>query len=562
MEQEYLDDFDDDLQDESEKIRDAESIMGTSSRKKERKVIKKELPRTRAVVLEVASSSRGKEKESRKNEPPAVKSEPTRPLPPPPPLVAEQITVKKVEVATASSKETASEHDNLWESVSTWKVVTVILALVVVLSVFTSGFRFDSLPTVSSGTVIPLTEAESKVIQFLNENVLVPPFTAAVTQSQEENGLYKLTLSIAGQSVDSYISKDGALLFPRWIDLTAPPERPIGPQIVQRFDIGIDNDPLLGETTAPVTIIEFANVKCSDCLRFHQDIFPKLKEQYIDTGKVRLVFRDYPTVESELVGLAGECALEQGNQHFWTFHDRMFANSDQQNTETFRQWAQELNFNMERFDSCMQNNKYQKELYEDLNDLKAAVGETPVPTFFINGQVVVGVPSFEEFARIIEGELQITREAPSNAAGQPVKITRDSATVSEPIQNAVEEPFISSGGKDEPQPAPRSAEEEEGTNEVFSVPSGSSSSSLRVEAKRWRFVPTEFRVRQGEAVQLTIVSKDLVFTFAIPDFGVSQAITAGGQETVTFTPTQTGTFAFTCSDCEEFRGMTGTIVVG
>ncbi len=559
MEQEYLDDFDDDLQDESEKIRDAESIMGTSSRKKERKVIKKELPRTRAVVLDVASSSRGKEKESRKNEPPAVKSEPVRPLPPPPPLVAEQMTVKKVEVATASSKETASEQDNLWESVSTWKVVTVILALVVVLSVFTSGFRFDTLPTASSGAVIPLTEAESKVVQFLNENVLVSPFTATVTKSQEENGLYKLTLSIAGQSVDSYLSKDGVLLFPRWIDLTAPQERPIGPQIVQRFDIGIDNDPLLGETTAPVTIIEFANVKCSDCFRFHQDIFPKLKEQYIDTGKVRLVFRDYPTVESEFVGLAGECALEQGNQHFWTFHDRMFANLDQLTAETFRGWAQELNFNMERFDSCMQNSKYQKEFYEDLRDLKAAVGETPVPTFFINGQVVVGVPSFEEFARIIEGELEVTGGAPANAGGQPVKITRDQATVSEPIQNAAGEPFISSGEEDESQSAP--AEEEEGTNEVFSVPSGSSSSSLRVEAKRWRFVPTEFRVRQGEAVQLTIVSQDLAFTFAIPDFGVSQTITAGGQETVTFTPTQTGTFAFTCSDCEEFRGMTGTIVV-
>lgn len=560
MEQEYLDDFDDDLQDESEKIRDAESIMGTSSRKKERKVIKKELPRTRAVVLEVASSSRGREKESRKNDLPVVKSEPTRPLPPTPPLVAEQLTVKKVEVATASSKGTSSEQDNLWESVSTWKVVTVILALVVVLSVFTSGFRFDALPTASSGAVIPLTEAESKVVQFLNENVLVPPFTAAVTKSQEENGLYKLTLSIAGQSVDSYLSKDGALLFPRWIDLTAPQERPVGPQIVQRFDISIDNDPLLGETTAPVTIIEFANVKCSDCLRFHQDIFPQLKEQYIDTGKVRLVFRDYPTAESELVGLAGECALEQGNQHFWTFQDRMFANLDQLTAETFRVWAQELNFNMERFDSCMSNNKYKKELYEDLSDLKAAVGETSVPTFFINGQVVVGVPPFEEFARIIEGELEVTGGAPANAGGQPVKITRSQVVASEPIQNAAGESSISSGGEDESQSAP--AEEEEGTNEVFSVPSGSSSSSLRVEAKRWRFVPTEFRVRQGEAVQLTIVSQDLAFTFAVPDFGVSQTITAGGQETVTFTPTQTGTFTFTCSDCEAFRGMTGTIVVG
>ena len=80
----------------------------------------------------------------------------------------------------------------------------------------------------------------------------------------------------------------------------------------------------------------------------------------------------------------------------------------------------------------------------------------------------------------------------------------------------------------------------------------------QLQARKWRFLPNQLTVNQGDSVELTITS-DFDFTFGISDLGVSQPVS--GVTTVSFDASQSGEFEFSCSDCDSFRGMTGTLVV-
>jgi protein-disulfide isomerase len=90
--------------------------------------------------------------------------------------------------------------------------------------------------------------------------------------------------------------------------------------------VSTDDDPSLGDPNAPVTIIEFSDFQCPYCRRFWEQTLPQLKSEYIDTGKVRLVYRDYPlsTIHPGALpaAMAAGCANEQGK--FWEYHDQIF----------------------------------------------------------------------------------------------------------------------------------------------------------------------------------------------------------------------------------------------
>ena len=90
--------------------------------------------------------------------------------------------------------------------------------------------------------------------------------------------------------------------------------------------ISVDDDPVLGDPKARVTIIEFGDYQCPSCRLFWQDVQPRLKKDYIDTGKVRLVFRDFPVLEihpeAAVASQAAQCAGDQGK--YWEMHDKLF----------------------------------------------------------------------------------------------------------------------------------------------------------------------------------------------------------------------------------------------
>jgi len=184
-------------------------------------------------------------------------------------------------------------------------------------------------------------------------------------------------------------------------------ERPTTPQQTIPAPKVLLDEPAKGAEDAPVTIIEFADFRCGFCLRHFVQTLPTLEEEYIATGKVRYVFRNFPIlgVQSRWAALAAECAHEQG--YFWEYHDKLFALA-QEGQELLRSRlksvAAELGLDSTQFESCLDSSKYLDEVQEDLA-AGQGVGVTGTPAFLINGQLLVGAHPIAKFRELIEQEL-------------------------------------------------------------------------------------------------------------------------------------------------------------
>ncbi|USN45877.1 MAG: DsbA family protein [Candidatus Woesearchaeota archaeon] len=166
-----------------------------------------------------------------------------------------------------------------------------------------------------------------------------------------------------------------------------------------------DDDPVLGDANAPVTIIEFSDYECPYCGKFRQETFDALKSTYIDTGKVKLVFRDLPLSfheHAQNAALASECADDQGM--FWEYHDALFAHQTALTVADLKSYAADLGLEVDTFNACLDSQEHAAEVAGDAADA-AAVGVTGTPGFFINDMFVPGALPFETFQQIIEAEL-------------------------------------------------------------------------------------------------------------------------------------------------------------
>ena len=190
-------------------------------------------------------------------------------------------------------------------------------------------------------------------------------------------------------------------------------------QPIIELKISADNDPIIGNSNAPITIIEFSDFQCPFCAKFHIQTLPKIMEEYIKDGKVKLVFRDFPiqSIHSNalLASAAAECANEQGK--FKEMHDKLFENQNEWNSKNtdnviilFNQYSLEMEIEEEKFDSCLRNGKYVKEIQKDLEDGRA-YGISGTPGFFIGNDEIgfielKGAHPFENFKGIIETQLK------------------------------------------------------------------------------------------------------------------------------------------------------------
>lgn len=175
--------------------------------------------------------------------------------------------------------------------------------------------------------------------------------------------------------------------------------------------VSADDDPLLGDPEAPVLIVEFSDYQCPFCRRFEVETIPQIIQAYIDTGKVRLAFRDFPLTQIHAnalpAALASECADEQGS--FWPYHDMLFAKQSdwaQSNDikTTLVHYAVELALDGNAFSACLEENRYLEEVQHDFSD-GVSYGITGTPSFFINGKKLVGAVPFSEFQTAIDAAL-------------------------------------------------------------------------------------------------------------------------------------------------------------
>ena len=167
-----------------------------------------------------------------------------------------------------------------------------------------------------------------------------------------------------------------------------------------------DDDAVLGDADAPVTIIEFRYYQCPFCGRFYAQTLPLLKSQYVDTGKVKMVFRDFPLTQIHPMAMpaaqATECVREEGGDDaFWEMHDVLFENQESLSNANLIMWAMEIGYDIE---DCLNSGKYASEVQNDIKDAVAAGGQG-TPYFVINGKPLSGAQPFEAFQQIIESEL-------------------------------------------------------------------------------------------------------------------------------------------------------------
>ena len=167
--------------------------------------------------------------------------------------------------------------------------------------------------------------------------------------------------------------------------------------------------PVQGDPDAPVEFVMWGDFQCTFCKRFETETLPRLRAEYVDTGKVKFVWRNFANYgqESEDAAVAAYCAGEQDK--FWEYHDTLYQNQGGYNSGAFSpsrliQFAETLSLDITLFQSCLARPKYDAVLSADYSAGRGQ-GVQGTPGFFLNGQYVAGAQPFETFAGIIEGEL-------------------------------------------------------------------------------------------------------------------------------------------------------------
>ena len=159
----------------------------------------------------------------------------------------------------------------------------------------------------------------------------------------------------------------------------------------------------LGNTQAPITLIEYGSLTCDNCIRFHRSVFPRLKKHYIDTGKVRFIYRHFPTSEAAVHGAlavdcAGEKSYEMLDELFLTTADWYQA---EDKDRIFVKKATAFGLNTENYLSCISNKKQLDEIVSQRQAAKRELYVTGTPTFFINGKIVRGKRTFVEMKTLL-----------------------------------------------------------------------------------------------------------------------------------------------------------------
>lgn len=192
-------------------------------------------------------------------------------------------------------------------------------------------------------------------------------------------------------------------------------------QLGNQSKVSTDDDPVLGDENAPLTLIEFSDYECPFCKRSFDQLLPEIKKSYIDTGKLKFVYRDFPLsfhANAHKEAEAAECARNQGNDAtYFKFHDQIFKQTTSNGfglaLNQLPIIARNLGLNVSQFEQCLDSAKFKDEVDKDISDGTAA-GVSGTPAWFIgqssnngeiNGRLIFGAQPFSTFKFIIDSEL-------------------------------------------------------------------------------------------------------------------------------------------------------------
>ena len=182
---------------------------------------------------------------------------------------------------------------------------------------------------------------------------------------------------------------------------TAAPKTPAGGVDVSSADLltpGPLGDEVQGAANAPVTLIEYASMTCPHCASFHETTYPEMKKKYIDTGKIRFIFREFPLDTLAMAGsMLARCA---GKEKFFPLIETLFAQQKEWVTQKPMQpllaIARQAGFTQQSFDECLANQQVQNGIEEGRQRAVQRLNVQSTPTFFINGKLFRGTLTMQE----------------------------------------------------------------------------------------------------------------------------------------------------------------------
>ena len=169
-----------------------------------------------------------------------------------------------------------------------------------------------------------------------------------------------------------------------------------------------DDDKVMGDPNAPVTMIEYASLTCPHCADFHNNILPEIKKAYIDTGKVKLVYRDFPLNQAALRGAQlTRCVPAQNN---FGMVELLFRNQDSwafvaDPVAELTKLAATAGIDATKFEACINDQAMTDAIVTRAQEGQEKYGVASTPTFFINGRKISGAQPFEDFDKVIKESL-------------------------------------------------------------------------------------------------------------------------------------------------------------
>jgi protein-disulfide isomerase len=165
-------------------------------------------------------------------------------------------------------------------------------------------------------------------------------------------------------------------------------------------------DMALGPKEAAVTITEFASMTCPHCAAFNEQVFPKIKSEYIDTGKVRYIFREFPLdIKAAAGSMLSRCIAKDDAPKYFAVTDMLFRQQNdwvmKNTTETLTRIGKQAGLTQQQVEACLKDQALLDKIAADQKYASDVLKVDSTPTFFINGEKIKGETTFEEFAKKI-----------------------------------------------------------------------------------------------------------------------------------------------------------------
>ncbi len=170
-------------------------------------------------------------------------------------------------------------------------------------------------------------------------------------------------------------------------------------------------DMALGPKDAAVTITEYASMTCPHCAAFSEKVFPQIKSAYIDTGKVRYVFREFPLdIKAAAGSMLARCIAKDDSGKYFAVVDMLFKQQNdwvmKNTTETLKRIGKQAGMSEQAVETCLKDQALLDKIAADQKFANEVLKVNSTPTFFINGEMVKGETSFEEFDKKIKSLLK------------------------------------------------------------------------------------------------------------------------------------------------------------